>query len=308
MSKKRLLVIGAGGFLGRYAVRAAEACGGFQVIRAGRALSETRSAEPNGGEKDMESAIEAVEVQISDAASVDCAIDRVMPNSVLMLAAMSDIDRCERSPQEAFAANVRGAENVANSCARAHARLLFTSSAAVFDGSRQSYHEEDPPNPLSVYGETKLQAEKIIREKVPSAVILRFALALGFALGEGTNAMLDSLMARWRVGAAVEFSTEEDRNPIDAATLGQIMVALIGDPGLSGVYHAGASDSVSRYELGRRLAARAGVSADLVRPQQEAVPGRAPRGRHHFLLSHKLAQACDVKAPSTDEVIERCFA
>jgi dTDP-4-dehydrorhamnose reductase len=299
MDKPRLLVIGASGFLGAYAVHAAEATGRFEVLRGGRAATAEVGSEPRAG---------VVEVQLADLASVDAAFQKARPDFVLLLAAISDIDRCERSPDEAYAVNVRGAEHVADACARSDTRLLFSSSAAVFDGTRQGYCEEDVPNPLSVYGKTKLIGEQVIQKRVPSAVILRFALVLGFARRSGTNAMLNSTMASWQSGKPVTFSTREDRNPIDAATLGQIMMALLANTTFSGVYHAGAADSVSRYELGLRLAARAGVPSNLVIPQDEPVPGRAPRGQHHFLLPHKLAEACGLKLQATDEVIERCFS
>jgi dTDP-4-dehydrorhamnose reductase len=299
MDKQRLLVIGAGGFLGTYAVHAAEAASCFEVLRGGRAA---------GSESCSETGAAFVELQITDGASVEAAFVRARPDSVLLLAAISDIDRCERSPDEAYAVNVKGVEHVADACAQNHVRLLFASSAAVFDGTQKGYGEEDAPNPLSVYGKTKLIGEQVIQERDPSAVILRFALAIGFARRAGTNAMLDSVMAQWQVGKAVSFSTREDRNPIDAASLSEIMIALLADKTLSGVYHAGAIDTVSRYELGLRLAERAGVPAELVRPQDEPLPGRAPRGQHHFLLPNKLARACGVKPQTTAEVIERCFS
>lgn len=296
--KQRMLVIGARGFLGTYAVRAAQNAGRFQVIRGDR---DNLEPQPIAG-------TETVEIDIANAASVDQAFNQARPDCVLLLAAVSDIDRCEASPDLAFAINARGAENVANACAGNNARLLFTSSAAVFDGSNHSYSEDDAPSPISVYGKSKLWAEQAVMRILPSAIVLRFALVLGFARRHGANAMLDTLMARLHAGQPVAFSTEEDRNPIDAATLSDIMLHLIADRTLNGIYHAGASDTLSRYALGLRLAARAGVSAQLVQPQHESPPGRAPRGRHHFLLTGKLQSVCNIQTGSSEQVIERCFA
>ncbi len=86
------------------------------------------------------------------------------------------------------------------------------------------------------------------------------------------------------------------------------MISMLADAGVSGVYHAGASDSISRYELGKRLARRAGVSPDLVQPQAAPPPGRAPRGDDHFLLTEKIQRAFNWKVESCDQVIERCFS
>jgi dTDP-4-dehydrorhamnose reductase len=291
MDRKRLLIVGARGFVGRYASQAATDA--FEVICGDR--SDT--GQPG-----------SVRLDVTDASNVDHAFRQARPDFVLLLAAMSDIDRCELSPDQAFATNARGAENVANACARSNARLLFTSSAAVFDGRKHGYNEEDPVGPVSVYGKTKAWAENAVIALTPSAAVVRFALVLGFARKRGTNAMLDGVIERWKAGEPVSFSTREVRNPIDAASLGKIMIGLLADRQVNGVYHVGASDSISRYELGKRLAARAGVSVDLVRPQDDPVPGRAPRGQDHFLLTEKIRTDCNVEVISSEQVIERCFS
>jgi dTDP-4-dehydrorhamnose reductase len=290
MDRKRLLIIGARGFLGMHAVKAAMDT--FEVIRGDR----SGTGQP-----------ESVEIDVADASSVNRAFRQARPDFVLLLAAMSDIDRCERLPEQAFAVNARGAETVANACARTGARLLFTSSAAVFDGRKHGYSEEDAVGPLSVYGKTKAWAENAVKALTPSAIIVRFALVLGFARKSGTHAMLDTVIERWKVGEPVSFSTREVRNPIEATSLSKIMIGMLADHHVSGLYHVGSSDSISRYELGKRLAARAGVSADLVRPQHDPVPGRAPRGEDHFLLTEKVHRVCNLEVPSSDQVIERCF-
>ncbi len=291
MDRQRILVIGAKGFLGTYAAQAAGDT--FDVIRADR----SGTGQPG-----------SIELDIADPCAVERAFRLTEPDYVLLLAAMSDIDRCERMPEQAFAVNARGAENVANSCARSKARLLFTSTAAVFDGCKQGYREEDAVAPLSVYGKTKAWAEDTVKALMPSAVIIRFALVLGFARKSGTNAMLDSVMGKWKAGEPVSFSTRETRNPIDAASLARLMISILADREMSGLFHVGASDSVSRYELGKRLAARAGVSTDLVRPQDAPPTGRAPRGDNHFLLTDKIQRAFNFKVATCDQVIERCFS
>lgn len=287
------MIIGARGFLGAFAVREALSRGEYEVIRGDRTRTGTADGE---------------EVDITSAASVNRVFESRRPDLVLLLAAMSDIDRCEASPDQAVAVNTRGAEHVANACARSGARLLFTSTAAVFDGRKRGYREEDATTPLSVYGKTKLQAENAIKGLLPSAVILRFALVIGFAGGSGTNAMLNKVMAQWKAGTPVFFPTHEERNPIDAASLGTIMLAMLGDEAMSGVFHVGSLDSISRYELGLLIAARAGVRQELVRPQDEPVSGRAPRGEHHFLLTDKIRSVSPFEVGACAEVIERCFA
>jgi dTDP-4-dehydrorhamnose reductase len=290
MDKARLLLIGASGFLGAYAAR--KFAESFEVFTGSRtAAADSRS----------------VQIDITDDSNVDAAFQRVKPAAVLLLAALSDIDRCEAEPELAFRTNVCGPENVANACARSNARLLFTSSAAVFDGSKHGYTEDDAPTPLSIYGKTKARAEAAVLRILPSAIILRIALAIGFAGKKGTNAMLENLSARWACGSPVATPTFEYRNPIDAAGLSSFMLELLRHEDARGIFHAGAKESISRYGLNLKLAERMGYPSELVVAQTEPAPGRAPRGMDHFLLTDKIRTVSSIPIPSCDEVIARCF-
>lgn len=291
--RPRLLIIGARGFVGAYASEAANASKQYSVIR---------------GERTGKADADAVRIDIADKASVSRAFQNIRPDITLLLAAMADIDACELQPEMAFAINAYGAENVANACARTGARLLFVSSAAVFDGTKHGYREDDETTPLSVYGRTKVWAEDAIRGLMPAAKIIRFGLVIGFARRLGTNAMLDQLAKKWREGQPVTFPTYEERNPIDAKSLGRILIEVIGDETLEGIYHVGSEDSITRYEMGLRLAKYLDVPRDLVRPQNTPPPGRAPRGRDHLLLTDKIRQARGVEFGTSDEVIRRCFS
>jgi dTDP-4-dehydrorhamnose reductase len=285
-----MLIIGARGFLGPHL--AGMAAGSYQVTLGSRVALVGRGQIP---------------VDITDRQSVRTAFEQVHPDVVVLLAALSDIDQCENNRERALATNVYGAEHVARAAAQVHARLLYTSSAAVFDGRKHGYTEQDPPTPLSFYGETKTRAEASVRALVPSVIILRFGLVVGFAKRPGTNAMLDSLVQRWRQGIATPLPDFEFRNPIDAATLSSFMLDLLDQDDVSGIFHLGATESISRFELGLRLAVRSGHAASLVCPQTEPVPGRAPRGADHFLLTNKIKAICKNAIPTCSEVIERCF-
>lgn len=283
-----MLIIGSQGFLGGYAVEAARPS--FEVVECGR------NAARDGG----------IPIDIRDQNSVKAGFERAAPQFVLLLSAISDIDRCQQFPDEAKAVNWRGAEHVAEACARSHARLLFASSGAVFDGRRHGYSEEDPVNPLSVYGETKAMAEKSVLELVQAPLVVRFALVLGFAARPATNALLNRLSERWKAGGTVALPVFEKRNPIDAWTAARLMMKLFAQPETSGIFHIGSSDPVTRYDLGARLAARMGYEGR-VEPQESPIAERAPRGRDQFLLTGKLRKACSVQIPTSDEVIARCF-
>ena len=284
----RLLIIGSTGFLGQHVAR--KGAGTFEVFEADLVRP--------GGEH-------GVSIDITSAGSVNAAFDQTKPSCAILLAAVSDIDQCEQRPELAEAVNVCGAAHVASACRRMGTRLLFTSSAAVFDGTRHGYRETDSPTPVSVYGRTKARAEQLIATELPEAVILRLALVIGYAQGDGTNAMLNKFAAKLRAGEPVSLPNFEYRNPIDATTLSDAILELLMNQSAVGVLHLGATESISRFELGVRLARRLGYSTTLVKPQTEPIPGRAPRGLDHFLISERIAAVCHLRLPSCEEVIER---
>ena len=284
----RMLVIGARGFLGTFFVNRSRNM--YEVVRADR----TRTSEGTD-----------VVIDIADEASVDAGMEETRPDLVVLLAAISDIDLCERKPEMAIAVNMRGPEHVANACARQDARLLFTSTGAVFDGLKQGYSEEDTPTPLSVYGKTKVQAEGVIAQLVPSAVTVRVSLVLGRTGKQGTNSLMDNLSRRWKAGEAVSASVLESRNPIDAGTMSSWMLELLSDENNHGIFHTGATEAITRYELAKAVAKQMNVPAELVTPEFAPAAGRAPRGAHQLLLTDKINRACKTQAPSCEEVIER---
>jgi dTDP-4-dehydrorhamnose reductase len=279
---KRMLIFGARGFVG--------GC----LAAAARPLFEVIPSDGNG------------RVNLTERAACRRLFDSVRPDVVCLLAAISDIDRCEREPRLAHAVNVHGTENIARECLRTGARLLFTSSGAVFDGTSVSYVESDRPSPVSVYGRTKARAERIVAAILPNAVIVRLSLVLGRAPHAGTNALVDKLLASWDAGRAVTVPVHEYRNAIDVSTLADFILELVVNEKPAGIYHVGSSNALSRFEIARRLALAFGYSADLIAPQTHAPVGRAPRGLHEFLRTDKLAAICRAPIPTCEEAIERC--
>jgi dTDP-4-dehydrorhamnose reductase len=289
----RLLIIGASGFVGSRWAQAARKS--FEVFRGSRGADPAES--------------DAISIDITDPASVERAFDRVQPRYVTHLAALSDIDRAERERELAEAINYHGAVNVARQCAKRGVRMLYTSTDAVFDGTLGVYHEQDPPTPLNWYGQTKARAEQAVAELLPSAQIVRLSLVLGISALGGGNSYLEKVKGNLKAGNPIVSPTFEYRNPIDVGTLCEFLLELTPNAQATGIFHIGASDKMSRYDLARGIAQSLGANVNLIVAQQEPVPGRAPRGRDDFLATDRLRAACRTPVPSCLEVIERaCHA
>jgi len=112
---------------------------------------------------------------------------------------------------------------------------------------------------------------------------------------------------RWSAQQPVQFPVYEIRNPIDAKAAASALIALALHPLARGIYHIGACDAMSRYEIGKRLAALGGVSESLVQPATAPLADRAPRGADHFLLTANFDALFGVRGRTCEQVIERCF-
>ncbi|RPJ05287.1 MAG: dTDP-4-dehydrorhamnose reductase, partial [Deltaproteobacteria bacterium] len=149
---KRILVIGAKGMLGRDLV---------PVLQS--SLSE---AEVIGW--DIE------EIDIREEKDARSKIEGLKPEVVVNAAAYTDVDGCEKNRDEAFRVNAEGMKHVAAGSREVGAKVVYLSTDYVFDGKKgDPYLETDLPNPLSVYGQTKLKGEEYLRERVEDHLIIR---------------------------------------------------------------------------------------------------------------------------------------
>ena len=175
--RPRLLIIGAGGFVGSWL--AARAHGRFDVIRGARRRLDSATGGPaseicaSSSTKAAADSDEQVAVDITQADSIAAAFAAARPELVVLTAALADIDRCQREQELAERINYLGPLHVARACARHNARLLFTSTDAVFDGTKGFYREDDSPTPANFYGETKARAEAAVLDVLPVAAVVR---------------------------------------------------------------------------------------------------------------------------------------
>lgn len=112
------------------------------------------------------------------------ALEQQAPAYIVHCAANVNADYCETHPNECERVQVGGTRHVAELARRTGARILYPQSFLIFDGEQQPITEATAPNPLSVYGRCKWQAEQALREQIPGALVVRMA---GFFGGESAD-------------------------------------------------------------------------------------------------------------------------
>lgn len=120
------------------------------------------------------------ELDITDAAAVDHALDANPLDLVINAAAYTAVDQAEQEPERAFAVNREGPAHLATACARLNIPLLHISTDYVYDGAKiDPYVEDDPTTPMSVYGASKLAGDQAVRQRLPRHLILRVSWVFG---------------------------------------------------------------------------------------------------------------------------------
>ncbi len=122
-------------------------------------------------------ATDAGDLDITDGKSIDARIKRIKPQVIINVAAYTAVDKAEQEQGAAYAVNADGAANLARAAQANSARLIHISTDFVFDGTKSMpYCPEDVPNPLSVYGASKLKGEQQVREITQgNALVIRTA-------------------------------------------------------------------------------------------------------------------------------------
>ena len=106
--------------------------------------------------------------------ALEATLDDTQPDWLIHCAALADVDACEADPELSLRLNAGLPDALAQTCARRSIRLVHISTDAVLDGSRREpYTEQDTPNPLGVYAQTKLEGERRVLQANPNAIVAR---------------------------------------------------------------------------------------------------------------------------------------
>ena len=195
------------------------------------------------------------ELDITDAAAVTSLIEVFRPMIVLHAAALTDTAHCEREPAAAHTTNALGAHNVAVACADVGAAMAYVSTNEVFDGEKtEPYLESEEPNPISAYGRSKLEGERLVQEALPQHYIVRTA----WLYGQHGNTFVAKILRAAEAGKLTGV-TDELATPTWTQDLAHALTHLV-ETDVYGVYHLTNTGQASRYEWVEEILRLAGTS------------------------------------------------
>jgi dTDP-4-dehydrorhamnose reductase len=255
-------------------------------------------------------ALKRADLDVTDAAAVDAAIDRHRPEAVIHTAALTDTARCEREPELAAAVNAASAGHIAAACARIGARCIAVSTNEVFDGAKRTpYLESDAAHAVNAYGASKLEGERLALAACATTLIVRTSWLYGD--GGGNFNFIEKVLSAARAGRALSFVTDEIATPTSAADLAQAIRALIERDAPPGVYHLANEGEASRYDWAReilRLAVMGDLAVTAVTMEQLRAGGYAgPVKPPYSVLANTRARALGIVLPPWQAALAAYF-
>jgi dTDP-4-dehydrorhamnose reductase len=242
---RRILVIGAKGMLGRDLVKI---------------LHSTFHTHQDSNREILEWDID--EIDIREEKKTVNKIESFGPEIVINVAAYTDVDGCESNEEKAFAVNAEGMKHVALGALRCRAKVVYLSTDYIFDGKkREPYLEDEPPNPLNVYGRSKWKGEQYVRELVKDVLIVRTQ----WLYGRYGNNFVTSILRQAREKKVLSIVNDQIGSPTYTVDLSEAISVLL-QRDARGVFHVANSDLCSWYTFGQTILKLSGMERVKVIP------------------------------------------
>ncbi|MDH4099973.1 MAG: dTDP-4-dehydrorhamnose reductase [Nitrospirota bacterium] len=225
------------------------------------------------------------EMDITNPALVKKVIEKIKPDTVINCAAYTKVDDCETRHGEAFSVNAEGPRILAEACRDNEARLVHVSTDYIFDGRKSdAYIEGDYPNPLNIYGRSKLEGEQNVRRGLEDHLIVRTS----WLYGENGANFVNTILRLASERNELRVVNDQLGSPTYTKDLAIAIRALL-EYGTTGTYHFANSGICSWYDFACEILRLRGIVKSVIPITTEEFPRPAKRPARSVLATGKLA-------------------
>jgi len=168
------------------------------------------------------------------------------PDVVIHLGAMTGVDLCEKEPSNAFETNSKATKIIAEKCTELDSFLIYVSTDYVFDGFSGMYEESDTTNPISIYGKSKLDGEKMVQEFSSNWCIARTSTPFG--IHPTKKSFPTWIIENVKQEKQVNIVTDQTTSPTYVPNLCQ-MLKEISEKNIKGIIHTSGASGITRYKM-----------------------------------------------------------
>ena len=219
-------------------------------------------------------------------------IEAFQPDYIVHLAALTDMEYCEQNFEDSYRTNTEGVLFLGHQAFKRDIPFLYISTAGIFDGEQDEYHEHHQPHPLSVYGKSKYFGE-VITKNLPKSIVIR----AGWMMGGGPKKdkkFINKIIMQLRAGKK-ELHVVDDKlgTPCYTYDLAKSIYYVL-DNEEYGVYHGACDGAASRYDVAEYLLELLGLQDEVKLTKVDSshfkVDYHAPRPYSEKLVNNRLKE------------------
>ncbi len=228
----------------------------------------------------------------------------IRPDVILHLAAMTNVDLCEKEKELALQINAKSTEILSKQAAKNGSFFVYVSTDYVFDGNNGMKKESDTPNPVDYYGYSKYHGEIAVQDMASSWCIARTSTPFGMhdTRQSFPTFVIDNLQAKKEVSAIIDQYT----SPTYVPNLSQMLIE-ISTRQILGVIHLAGATKISRYDLAKLVAEKLGLDTNLLKQTniKDMIHWTAKRPLDSSLDVSKATQILNEKPLTIEEGLDR---
>lgn len=247
------------------------------------------------------------ELDITDSNKVNQEIESYEPDIVINTSAFHVVPVCEDEPEQAFLVNAISLKSLAEFCEEKKIKLITYSTDYVFDGLKGSpYIEDDKPNPLQIYGLSKLAGEYIVLNYSPNSIVIRTCVVYGGKEGSRSKKgnFILNILQQAEKEKSIDVASEQIVSPTYSADLAEATLKLVEHANTKGLYHLVNEGYCSFAEFAQEAIKLKGLNTRIIPVDRKGISGKLKRP---FFSALKNTEAANlgIKLPPWQDALKR---
>lgn len=245
------------------------------------------------------------ELPIQDADAINNWFTQHQPAYCINAAAYTAVDKAETNQEDAFQINATATGNLAAACRTHGTKFIHVSTDYVFNGSSsEPYTEDQPTDPINVYGASKLKGEELAQQQNPDSIIIRTA----WVYSEFGNNFVKTMLRLMKERTSLNVVNDQIGAPTYAADLAAAILQIIdGGKWEAGIYHYSNQGRISWYNFAVAIKAHSNLTCEVNPIPSAQFPTPARRPSFSLLNTTKIQTTYGLHIPQWEESLQRCL-